>query len=448
MDQLHKGIVLLLGNELSPMNCADNVYPFRQDSSFLYYIGLDQPRLAAILDLEEGTTTLFGDDPGIEDVIWAGPQPSLPELGARSGILRVADYGQLAGEIALQRSKNRRIHILPPYRPENRILLSTLLQCPLAEVENFISEDLVRAIVAQRAIKSPAEVQEIEKAVNTTRKMHLAAMQQARPGRVEAELAGLVEGLAVAGGGHLAYPVILTVNGQTLHNHYHGNTMKSGQLVLGDFGAETSMHYAGDITRTFPVDPTFTAQQKAIYEIVLQAENEVIESLKPGIPYRDMHKKAARILAGGLKELGLMQGDTEEAVEAGAHTLFFPHGLGHMMGLDVHDMEDLGEDLVGYDNEIKRDPRFGYKSLRLGRRLQPGFVLTVEPGIYFIPQLIDLWRAEGKFKDFINYSALEAYRDFSGVRIEDNVLITDQGYRVLGEPIPKTIAEVEALRNS
>jgi Xaa-Pro aminopeptidase len=276
--------------------------------------------------------------------------------------------------------------------------------------------------------------------------MHVAAMKAARAGMKEYELVGLVESIARAGGGGLPYTVILSVNGQILHNHSYGNTLQSGQLVLGDFGAETAMHYAGDITRTFPVDQKFTTQQKEIYQIVLDTEVAAIQSLKPGIRYLDVHLTAAKHIAEGLKSLGLMKGDLDAAVAAGAHALFFPHGLGHMIGLDVHDMEDLGENYVGYGNEVTRSTQFGLRSLRLARTLEPGFVLTVEPGIYFIPELINLWRKENKHTEFINYDKLEAYFNFGGIRIEDNVLITPEGHRVLGNPIPKTIAEVEALR--
>jgi len=257
---------------------------------------------------------------------------------------------------------------------------------------------------------------------------------------------GIVQGIAVAGGKGTAYPVIMTTEGQVLHNHHHHRILKSGQLVLGDFGGATNMHYAGDITRTFPVDPTFTTQQKEIYQAVLDAQMEVIEAIRPGVFNRDLHKMAARSMAESLKSLGIMKGDMEEAVEAGAAYLFFPHGLGHMIGLDVHDMEDLGEHYVGYGDELTRSDLFGIQALRLGRTLHPGFVITVEPGLYFIPELIDQWAAEGKHKSFINYEALAAYRDFSGVRIEDDILVTESGYRVLGQPIPKKVAEVERIR--
>jgi Xaa-Pro aminopeptidase len=286
----------------------------------------------------------------------------------------------------------------------------------------------------------------MERAVNVTGAMHVAAMKAARVGQIEAELAGMVEGMAVSAGGNLSYPVILSVHGQILHNHYHGNTLQNGQMVLGDFGAETAMHYAGDITRTFPVDRRFTPKQREIYEIVLDAEVSAIASLKPGVLYRDVHLAAARRMAEGLKSLGLMQGDLDEAVTQGAHALFFPHGLGHMIGLDVHDMEDLGEKYVGYSDAVTRSTQFGTAYLRLARALEPGFVLTVEPGIYFIPQLIDQWRRKNLFADFINYQTVAKYRNFGGIRIEDNVLITENSHRILGDPIPKTVAEVEGLR--
>lgn len=447
-EKLQSGLVLLMGNELSPMNYADNTYHFRQDSSFLYYIGIDQPHLAAVIDIDEGQTILYGDELTIDHIIWMGPQPSLHDLGSQVGIEWVAGYDQIAEKLKAARNIGRTIHYLPPYRGEDIVKLHEWLDMPTAEVKAGASEDLVRAVVAQRAIKSAEEVAELEHAVTITGAMHVAAMKAARPGIKEAELAGIVEGIAVSAGGHLSFPIIMTINGQTLHNHYHGNILQSGRMVLGDFGAENAMHYAGDITRTYPVDKKFNLQQKEIYNIVLKALNDSIEACKPGVPYKDIHLQAAGIIAGGLKDLGLMKGDVQEAVAAGAHALFFPHGLGHMLGMDVHDMEGLGEDLVGYDEQVQRSEQFGARSLRLGRALQPGFVLTVEPGIYFIPELIDLWKSEGKFTDFIDYDKLEGYRNFGGIRIEDDVLITESGSHVLGKPIPKTVEEVEAVRAS
>lgn len=440
------GLILLLGNEESSKNYKDNTYRFRQDSNFLYFLGQDQPHLAALIDPQTGETTLYGDDLSIDHIVWMGPQPSMRERADRIGAGKTAPYQELPSTLAAAAKSGRAIHYLPPYRGENILKLSRWLGKTPDEVESGASVPLIKAIVKQAAHKTSEEIAEIEKAVTISGQMHVAAMRAARPGIREAELTGIVEGIAVGAGGDVAYPVILTINGQTLHNHYHGNLLKPGQMVLGDFGAETSMHYAGDITRTFPVDKKFTSRQKDIYELVLKAEIECIESLKPGVPYRDVHLKAARIMADGLKDLGLMKGDMESAVAAGAHAMFFPHGLGHMLGLDVHDMEDLGEEYVGYTDSIKRSEQFGLNALRLGRELEPGFVLTVEPGLYFIPELIGQWQQAGKFTEFINYEKVNEYRDFSGVRIEDNVLITEDGYRVLGEPIPKTVSEVEALR--
>ncbi|MCB0551329.1 MAG: aminopeptidase P family protein [Phaeodactylibacter sp.] len=446
--QLDSGLILLMGNNESPMNYADNTYRFRQDSHFLYFFGLDSAGLAGLIDIDEQKTTIYGDELTIEHIVWMGPQPTLAERARGVGVNDTLPYGALEGKLRDALNQGRPVHFLPPYRAENQILLSQWMDIPINSVRARSSEALIKAVVSLVSIKSPEEVAEMEKAVNITRAMHLAAMRRARPGILEAELAGIVEGIALAADGQLSYPAILTVNGQTLHNHYHGNTLKEGQLVLGDFGAETPTHYAGDITRTFPVSKTFSTRQKEIYKIVLDTEVACIEALRPGIRYKDVHLEAARMITEGLKALGIMKGDTNEAVQAGAHALFFPHGLGHMIGMDVHDMEGLGEDYVGYAGELERSSQFGLKSLRLARTLQPGFVLTVEPGIYFIPELIDMWQEERKHWEFINYEKAQQYRNFSGVRIEDNVLITEAGHRVLGKSIPKTIADVEAERQA
>jgi len=273
-------------------------------------------------------------------------------------------------------------------------------------------------------------------------------MAMARPGIFERDIAGKIEGIALAGGGQLAFPAIVTVHGETLHNHYHGNMLQEGRLIVTDAGSESPLHYASDITRTSPVGGKFDQRQKEIYEIVLKANIEAIKASAPGILNRDVHFKAAEIIAGGLKVLGLMKGDVKEAVKAGAHALFFPHGLGHMMGLDVHDMEGLGEDNVGYNETVKRSSQFGTAYLRMGKELKPGMVMTIEPGLYFIPTLIDLWKSKGTCKDFINFDKVEKYKDFGGVRIEDDILITSKGCRVLGKPIPKTVEEVEAVMNA
>lgn len=444
--KLSSGILLFLGNEESSMNYPENHYHFRQDSSFLYFFGLDQPHLAAIIDLDNGKTILFGDELTMEDIIWTGPQPSLTEQAEKVGIKNVKPISQL--EVLLKKAKKsgQQVHFLPPYRPENKIQLSECLGIPLQGLVNLASIPFIQAVIEIASVKEPIEIAELEKAVNITADMHVAAMKYAKAGMTEAEITGWVHGIAVSAGGNLSYPIILTVNGQTLHNHYHGNILKKGQLVLGDFGAETDLHYAGDITRTFPVSKKFSAQQKEIYQVVLKAQVKAIKACQPGVPFKNIHLNTAKMMATGLKELGLMKGNIDEAVAAGAHALFFPHGLGHMLGLDVHDMEDLGEDLVGYDDNIKRSTQFGLRSLRLGKALKPGYVITVEPGLYFIPELIDQWESNKMHQSFINYKKLKPYRNFGGIRIEDNVLVTEKKPRILGRPIPKTVKEVEALR--
>jgi len=300
-------------------------------------------------------------------------------------------------------------------------------------------------VIELRSVKDKYEISEIEKAIGIAYNMHVTAMKMARPGVIERKIAGTIEGISLAKGGPVSFPIILSINGQTLHNHYHGNTLVEGRMMVTDAGAETTMHYASDITRTVPVGGKFNLRQKEIYQVVLDANVKSIEAIRPGVTYKSIHLLAAKTVASGLKELGLMKGDVDEAVSQGAHALFFPHGLGHMMGLDVHDMEGLGENNVGYNNEIKRSGQFGLAFLRLAKKLQPGFVLTVEPGIYFIPELIDQWKAKGKFEEFINYDKIGDYMDIGGIRIEDDVLVTDSGYRVLGKPIPKTIEDIERV---
>jgi len=445
-SKIDSGLILIPGNHYSPMNYKDNVYHFRQDSNFLYYFGLDKAGLAGVIDVDSGEEILFGDDLSMDDIVWTGPQPSMDDLSYRVGVKGIQPYKELQTLVNTASSINRTIHFLPPYRPEREIALGKWLGIPMGEVKNKTSESLIEAIVAQRSTKTEEELAEIEKAVNITRAMHIKSMQTTRPGIKESHLAGVVQGIAVAGGGNLSFPPIITINGQTLHNHYHGNTLVSGRLLLGDFGAETAMHYAGDVTRTYPVDRKFTDRQKEIYQIVLDSQLKALNALRPGKSFKEIHLLAAKTIVTGLSALGILKGDAEELVEEGVHALFFPHGLGHMMGLDVHDMEDLGEDYVGYDKKIKRSTQFGLKSLRLGRKLEEGFVVTVEPGIYFIPELIDRWREDEMFPELINYELLETYKDFGGIRIEDDAVITKDGHRVLGNPIPKTIEEIEAIR--
>ncbi|HTY61402.1 MAG TPA: aminopeptidase P family protein [Acidobacteriota bacterium] len=445
--QFEAGVLLFLGNEESPMNYADNPFPFRQDSSFLYYFGVDQPGFAAIIDFDADRTVLFGDDITLDDIVWTGVLPSVAELAARAGVEETAPVTALDAFLKKAMAQGRVMRFLPPYRTENKIKLLQYLNIPIQEQPRKASVNFLRAVVEMRVIKSIEEIAEIEKAVDTTIDMHLAAMRLARPGLKEAEIAARVTEVALAAGGALAFPVIATVHGETLHNHYHANTLQSGNLFLLDAGAETALHYAGDLTSTFPVDRSFSTRQKEIYQVVLDAHLAALQALRPGVAFREVHWLACRRLAEGLKNLGLMKGDLDEAVTQGAHAMFFQCGLGHMLGLDVHDMEDLGEIWVGYEGQAK-STLFGIKSLRLARPLQPGFVFTVEPGIYFIPELISRWKAERKFEDFICYDRLEAYLDFGGIRIEENVVMTSTEGRILGKKRPRTIDEVETLRSS
>lgn len=439
------GLILFFGNEEVGMNYKDNTYHFRQDSSFLYFFGLDKPGLAAIINVDEDIEIIIGNDPTIDDIVWMGTQPSLTEIAAQTGINKAAESNSLKVFIQKALSSGQTVHYLPPYRSDAVIRLSDILEIPIPKISDGASVALIKAVIAQRAYKSGLEVSEIDKAVNISNEMHLAAIRYSRENVTEKYVAGIVEGLALSAGGNIAYPVIYTVNGQTLHNHPTSDILKKGQLVLCDCGAETSMHYAGDLTRTFPVDQKFSPLQKEVYEIVLKAEQAAANALKPGIRFLDVHKLACEHLVDGLKQLGLMKGDAKDAVKEGAHTLFFQCGLGHMMGLDVHDMEDLGEQYVGYSEGMLKSKEFGLKSLRLGRELEAGFVLTVEPGLYFIPELMDMWQGQGKLRDFINYDKLDAFRNFGGARVEENFLITENGNQLLGDPLIKSVADIEGL---
>jgi len=432
-------VVLIAGNNNSPINYQDNYYPYRQDSNFLYYAGLSMPGLNLVIDCESGASTLFGDEITMEHIVWMGPQPSLTELAARVGIDKVRPASEL-----LTKCDGREMHCLPPYRTEHFQLLQRVTEHGDCSVKP--SQVLIQSVIRQREIKEDREVVQMEEALGITAQMHVQAMKSAKPGMTEANVAGIAEGIALANQCQLAYGMILTTDGHILHNHHHHQVLKEGDMILGDFGCENKMRYASDITRTFPVSKTFTDKQKHIYEIVLEAEVKGINACRPGQTYQDVHLLASRIITDGLMSLGLMKGNVEEAVAAGAHALFFPHGLGHMIGLDVHDMEGLGEDLIGYDDKVTRSEQFGTSYLRLGKALHPGYVLTVEPGIYFIPPLIDKWQKESRHNQFINYDKVNVYRDFGGIRIEDNVLVTESDPRILGPAIPKSVEEVEALR--
>jgi len=448
INSVKSGIILLPGNDEIPMNYTGNPYYFRQDSSFLYYFGIDQPGLVGIIDVDENKCILFGDDPGLDDIIWMGPYEPLADLASETGIENVKPSENLQTILTEAIKDQRTIHILPPYREDQKVKYVSLLDLTNDSLSEKISKTLTKAVIEQRSVKINEEIIEIEKAHAIAHDMHTTAMRMAKAGLYERDIAGTIEGIVLSAGGYVAFPVILSRHGEVLHNHYHGNLLRDGDMVINDSGAENSMHYASDITRTFPVSGKFSAQQRDIYEIVLKAQVESIEAICPGVRNKDIHLKAATIIADGLKELGLMRGDIQEAVKMGAHALFFPHGLGHMMGLDVHDMENLGEDLVGYDKDVKRSDQFGLAYLRLGKKLQPGYVITIEPGIYFIPELIRAWQKDKKFEEFIDYNRIGDYIEFGGIRIEDDIVVTEDGHRIIGAPIPKSIEDVENICQS
>jgi Xaa-Pro aminopeptidase len=439
------GIILFLGNHDSPMNYPGNIYPFRQDSTYLYFFGVDQPCFGGIIDLDSGSEVIYGDDVDIEDIIWMGNLPSVQETASQYGINNTKSYNDLAKDVAAAVASGRKIHFMPPYRYENKLFLQDIVKVPLSEQKAKASAELIKAVVDIRSIKEEKEIQHLDDIMSVAYEMHTTAMKLAIDGAYEREIHGKIEGIALSYGGRTSFPVILSKRGETLHNHHHGNLLKNNDLMLVDAGFESPLHYATDHTRTSPVGGKFTQKQKEIYQIVVNAKDNATALIKPGELYLNCHMEAARTIATGLSELGLMKGNIDEAVKAGAHALFMPHGLGHMMGIDVHDMEDVGEDFVGYDDTIKRSSQFGTAYLRLGRKLEPGFVLTNEPGIYFIPALIDKWIKEGINHEFINFDKVNEYRDFGGIRLEDDILVTETGARNLGKQIPIYVDDIEAI---
>lgn len=446
-EKIGSGLILFFGNDESPMNYPDNFYPFRQHSSFLYYFGIDFPSIAAIIDLDNQQQIIFGDDFTIDDTVWMGPQPTISQRALLCGVEETLPLVKLYTILKEAQASRKEIHFLPPYRHENKIKLLRFLNIRPDQFNVNASSELVKAVIIQREIKSIGEIHEIEKAVDLSVDMHIAAMKFARPGMTEAQVAAKVHEIALAQNCNISFPIIATINGQILHNHTHQNILKEGDLFLLDAGAETQMHYAGDLSSTFPVSQKFTAIQKEIYTASIKATEAAVSCIGPKVKFINVHLAACRSIASSMKELGLMKGDVDEAVAEGAHALFFPCGTGHMMGLDVHDMEDLGEVWVGYDGETKSS-QFGLKSLRLAKELRPGYVFTIEPGIYFNPELIDLWKSEGKFDDFLNWKEIEKFRNFGGIRNEEDFVVTETGYRRLGKVKPKSIAEVEAMRHS
>ena len=444
LEQVKDGVILLLGNSEASCNYLDNQYQFRQDSTFLYFFGLDKPDLAAVIDAETGEETIFGNDVDIDDIVWMGPQPFIADQAAEVGVTKSAPFAKLADCLKEAQQKGRKIHFLPPYRNHNKILLHKLLGIQVDALKAEASVELIKAVVALRLLKEPCEIEEIDKACNLGYTMHVTVMKMMRLGMVEQELVGIMEGVARSGGLMPSFPIILSQRGETLHNHNHGAVLTDGQLCVVDAGAEIASHYCSDHTRTLPTGGKFTQKQKDVYNIVLAANDYAREASRPGVTYREVHLGSAKIIVQGLKNLGLIHGDVDEMVAAGVQGLFMPHGLGHNMGLDVHDMEDLGENYVGYDPDQTRAKQLGLGSLRMARKLVPGHVITDEPGIYFIPALIEQWKKEGHNAQYIDFARLESYYDFGGIRLEDDLLITPNGARLLGSArIPITVEEIE-----
>ena len=446
--KVKSGLILILGNNEAPANYPDNCYHFRQDSSFLYFFGQSHPGYAGVLDVEAGEDIFFGNDVDIDDIIWMGPQPSIKDLAAQVGVQKSMPFCKLKEVVGQAIAQGRKIHFLPPYRYDNMMLLEELTGIRASMVKKYASVELIKAVVDLRSVKEACEIAELDLACNIGYEMHTTAMKLCKPGVSEQYITGVLEGIAASYGSKTSFATILTQHGETLHNHDHSHLLEAGKMMLTDCGAERISNYCSDHTRTIPVSGKFDARQKDIYNIVLACHGKALELTRPGITYKEVHLEVCKVLAQGLKDLGLMKGNVEEAVATGAHALFLPHGLGHMMGLDVHDMEDLGQIYVGYDDETRPSSQFGLASLRMGRRLQEGFVMTDEPGCYFIPALIDQWKAERKYTDFLNYDAIESFKDFGGIRLEDDILITPEGSRFLGEKrIPITVEEVESIMN-
>lgn len=440
------GLILLFGNNESPCNYPNNGYsPFRQDSSFLYYFGLQESGLIGVIDADSGEEWLLGDDVDVEDIVWYGSVPTIGSLAETVGVSNSARRAHIAKLVDDAKKQNRRIHFLPPYRHDIKIDIMDLVGIHPSQQAQAASLDLINAVVKMRSRKSEEEIEELERAAVIGYEMHTKAMRLIRPGRTEKFIAGQIDGTALSYGAHHSFPTIFSQHGEIMHGAPSMNSLESGRLVLCDCGGETINNYCSDNTRTMPVKGKYTQRQKEIYDIVDECHDLALEVSKPGVKYFDVHLAVCRRMTERLKELGLMKGNVDDAVEQGAHAMFLPHGLGHMMGMDVHDMEGLGQIHVGFDEETRpRLEQFGTNCLRMGRRLEEGFVITDEPGIYFIPALIDDWKAKGHCKDFINYDLLETYKDFGGIRIEDDILITENGCRFIGEKvIPYHTADVE-----
>lgn len=445
---VNDGIIIIFGNNESPCNYPSNgYYPFRQDSSFLYYFGLNRDGLVGVIDIDNNSETVFGNDIDIEDIVWYGSVDSVHDLAAQVGVEHTAPMRALKNTCNEALRQKRRIHFLPPYRHDIKIQIFDLLGIHPVQQKEAASMELIKAVVSIRSVKEQQEIEELERAAEIGYLMHTTAMRLTRPGVTEKFVGGQVDGIAHSYGAMTSFPTIYSQHGEIMHGNPSMSVLQAGRLALCDAGAETINNYCSDNTRTMPVSGTFTQRQLEIYSIVEACHDHVLEVAKPGVKYFDVHLAVCRLMTERLKELGLMKGDTDEAVAAGAHAMFLPHGLGHMMGMDVHDMEGLGQTNVGFDEETRPNlEQFGTNALRMGRRLQKGFVVTDEPGIYFIPALIDEWKADGHCKEFINFDLLETYKDFGGIRIEDDILITEDGCRFIGEKrIPYHPKDVEAF---
>ena len=440
-QEMRTGIILLLGNDESSSNFKDNWFPFRQDSTFLYYGGISIANLAIIINADTGEEILFGDELSIDDIIWTGKQTTLHELADLVGINKVMPLNTITNFLKAQ------VAYTPPYRPEHLIKLSEWLSIPIKSVETNTSLALIKAITKQRSIKSPEEIRQLELAATITARMHKAVMSQVVAGMYEYEVAAIGQKVLWENNASNSFLPIVTINGNVLHNHYYGNKLTEGKMLLFDSGAELKNGYCGDMTRTIPIGKQFTVQQKEIYTIVYDSYTKAVSLLKPDITFKDIHLAACVEIANGLIEMGLMKGNAEEAVATNAHTLFFQCGLGHMIGLDAHDMESFGEENFGYTDELIKSKIFGLKSLRLGKKLEENHCLTVEPGIYIIPELIEKCKAENLYTDFVNYNKLESFKNFGGIRVEDAFVITKNGSKLLGEPLAINCDAVEALRS-
>lgn len=443
------GLIVLFGNNDSPANYPSNTYKFRQDSSFLYYFGLHRNGLVGVIDVDNDREYLVGDEIDIEDIVWYGSVTSVAEMAEMTGVARTAAMRELPAIVESAKAQGEEVHFLPPYRFDNQIQIMDLLGIHPSQQKAAASLKLIAAVVKMRTTKTEEEIAELERAAEIGYEMHTTAMRLCRPGITEQYIGGIVDGIANAYGCMVSFQTIATQHGEVMHGNPSTAKLEAGRLMLVDAGAETNENYCSDNTRTTPVSGVFTQKQKDIYNIVVECHDHVLEVAKPGVKWWDVHFAVCRIITERLQQLGLMKGDVEESLKAGAHAMFLPHGLGHSMGMDVHDMEGLGQVYVGFDNEVRPSTQFGTNALRFGRRLQKGFVVTDEPGIYFIPALIDDWKKNGTNAQFLNFDKIDEYRDFGGIRIEDDVLITDEGCRFIGSKrIPYHVEDVEEFMRS